>query len=144
MSTVSSAALVQDDEGFGLIEIVVSMFMLALLSLSMLPLLVTSVQQSARNVTLASANQLVQQQLEKARGATTCGALGAAVNASTTTSASSVDSRGVPLQLTEIVAACTITPNTPQGTVNVTVRVIRTDTDQTLSRASTLVYVSGN
>lgn len=55
-----------DDSGFGLIEIVVSMFMLALLAISFLPLLITALKASATNATLATGTQLVNQQLELA------------------------------------------------------------------------------
>ncbi|MFO7691343.1 MAG: type II secretion system protein, partial [Cryobacterium sp.] len=46
------------EQGFGMIEIVVSMFLLALLSIAFLPLLVQSLQVSVQNARLATATQL--------------------------------------------------------------------------------------
>jgi len=60
-------ALVDDESGFGLVEIVVSMFLLALLAISFLPLLITSLKVTVSNTTLATATQLVNQDLEVAR-----------------------------------------------------------------------------
>lgn len=55
------------DDGFGIIEIIVSMFLLALLAVAMLPLLMKSMTVASRNSTIASANQIVGQQLEQLR-----------------------------------------------------------------------------
>ena len=46
-----------DDEGLGLTEIVVAMFILATLALALLPLLITGMQASVRNTTIAAATQ---------------------------------------------------------------------------------------
>ncbi len=145
MNIASSAALVHDDKGFGLIEIVVSMFMLALLSIAMLPLLITSVQQSARNAAAATASQLVQQTLEADQGKTTCSGIGSVINSTTTLQDTPVTSRGVTFQRKTDIGRCPIDSNHPQGTVRVTVTVSRSDpAGQTvLSAASTLVYVTG-
>lgn len=53
-----------DDEGFGLVEIVISMFLLALLAVAFLPLLINALQASVRNSTAATATQLVSEQLD--------------------------------------------------------------------------------
>ncbi len=57
----------RDDSGFGLVEIVVSLLLLALLSIMFLPLLIQGLQISAWNTTLATANQLVNQQIAAAQ-----------------------------------------------------------------------------
>ncbi|MFC5928098.1 hypothetical protein D6T64_10345 [Cryobacterium melibiosiphilum] len=65
-----------EDSGFGVIEIVVSMFLLALLAIGFLPLLVQSLRVSVSNSTLATATQLVTQQMEELRAlGTTCATL---------------------------------------------------------------------
>lgn len=54
------------DKGFGLVEIVISMFLLALLAVAFLPLLVDSLRVTVRNATAATATQLVSEQLDAA------------------------------------------------------------------------------
>jgi type II secretory pathway pseudopilin PulG len=53
--------------GFGMIEIVISMFLLGILAIAFLPVLITSMKASVVNTTVASAAQVVTQQLEQAR-----------------------------------------------------------------------------
>lgn len=52
------------DGGFGLIEIIISMFLLALLAVGFLPLLIDALKVSVRNSTIATATQLVSEQLD--------------------------------------------------------------------------------
>lgn len=54
------------DEGFGLVEIVISMFLLALLAVAFLPLLIDGLRVTVRNATAATATQLVSEQLDAA------------------------------------------------------------------------------
>ena len=56
-----------DDEGLSLIEIVVAMFILALLSVAFLPLLVQGVRQSAQTATIATATQLANARMDAER-----------------------------------------------------------------------------
>ena len=58
---------IRGDEGFGLVEIMVSITLLALLSIMFLPLLIQGLKISAWNTTLATANQLVNQKLAAAQ-----------------------------------------------------------------------------
>ncbi|WP_207454284.1 type II secretion system protein [Herbiconiux sp. SYSU D00978] len=53
------------DGGFGLIEIVVSIFLLGLLAIAYLPLLVQSLQASARNGVTSTASQLLNAELDE-------------------------------------------------------------------------------
>lgn len=53
-----------EDAGFGLVEIVVSMFLLALLAVAFLPLLIDAMRATVRNATTATATQLVSEQLD--------------------------------------------------------------------------------
>ena len=54
-----------NESGFGVVEIVVAMFLLGLLAVAFLPILVQSVRATDTNVTLAEATQVVAQQLER-------------------------------------------------------------------------------
>jgi prepilin-type N-terminal cleavage/methylation domain-containing protein len=65
-----------DDSGFGLVEILVSMFILSIISLAMLPIFINTLQLSSRNVSLTTATQLVSEQMDVARAlAPTCVAI---------------------------------------------------------------------
>lgn len=55
------------DAGLGMIEVVVAMFMLALVAIAALPLLLNGMQRAAENSALATATQLVNEQLQLAR-----------------------------------------------------------------------------
>lgn len=125
----------ESEDGLGLIEIVVSMFLLALTALALLPLLIQGVQASAKNSTTASATQLVSQQVEQARqAATTCQSLrtfGLAAVASVT------DPRGVVLQPVRTVGTC---PASYPGTVTFTASV--TSDGDTLATATTRILVT--
>jgi type II secretory pathway pseudopilin PulG len=127
------------DEGFGLVEIVVSMFILATLAICFLPILVQGIRQSAINSTRATANQIVQSQMEVARSqdpnCSSIAILGAVAVPNVT------DSQGVTLATQRTVGAC---PTTYPGTVRVSVTVTRTDTSAVLVSANTLVYVQVN
>lgn len=52
------------EAGFGLVEILISMFLLSLLAVAFLPLLVDALRVSVRNATIATATQLVSEQLD--------------------------------------------------------------------------------
>jgi len=68
------------ESGFGVIEIIVSMFLLALLAIAFLPLLITSLQVTVTNAQVATATQLVTRQLEQIGAAgSSCSAVKALV-----------------------------------------------------------------
>ena len=58
------------DDGFGMLEIVISMFLIGLLAVAFLPFLVQGLTQSAANRTLAAATQLLNTEFENARAQT--------------------------------------------------------------------------
>jgi Tfp pilus assembly protein PilV len=64
-----------DETGFGLVEIVISMFLVAVLALAFLPVLAQAAQIASVNAVRASATQIVVQQLEQV------GALGSSCSA---------------------------------------------------------------
>ena len=55
----------RDERGFGVVEIVVAMFLIGILAVAFLPILVQSVRVTAVNARLAEATQVVAQQLER-------------------------------------------------------------------------------
>lgn len=140
---IGTAHRAVDDQGIGLIEIVVSMLILAALSLSLLPLLINGTRQSARTAAIASASQLVSGQIVLARAQTkTC----AAVIATPTVSVGAASIyRDVPLQMRVAAGTCPIPAPTSAapGTISYTATVVRSDTGEVLSTATTLIYVAG-
>ena len=127
------------ETGFGLIEIVVSMFLLGLLAIAFLPLLVTSMKATVGNSTIATATQLVDQQMEQARAAgDTCADLTAF---GSSTLAVIDDSRGVRYQPSRTVAACPSAPTQYPRTVSVSVSVSKVGYMEPPVSATTLIYL---
>ncbi len=125
------------DQGISLVEVVVAMMLLAVLAVAFLPVLIQGLQSAAVNATRATANQLVNLQMETAssQGAD-CSLITDLPNASVS---NVVDKRGVTLVTTRTAGTC---PASYPGTVAFTVRVARQDTGAVLSTATTLIYVS--
>lgn len=124
-----------DDQGFGLVEIVVSMFVLAALSLAFIPLLVQGLKLSAENTSLATANQLVNEQLALVQDAGPyCDAVQVLAG-----EADTVDPRGVTIRITTVIDGC---PTSAVGTVKANVTATRMDSGETVVSAATLVYVT--
>ena len=133
------------EDGFGMVEVVVSMFILALIAMALLPLLIQGIKTSARTATTATATQLVNDQLAEltdyAQSQTTlsCAALRTHFPAAST---NTTDSRGVALVVSRTPAAC------PTGiypsTVKFTATVKRTDTtpNTTVAQADILILVN--
>ena len=128
-----------DEEGFGIVEILVSMFLLALLAIAFLPLLITSLTTGVRNTTIATATQLVEQELELARNEEkTCSAattFGAAVTPIST------DARGVSYKPTRLVDPCSTLLTAYPTTVKITVTVSMIGSSVAPISATTLLYL---
>ena len=125
-----------DESGIGLIEIIISMFLLALLATAFLPILIQGMSTSVRTTTVATASQLAGQQLDQLRElGTTCSEVSVFddVMLATTT-----DERGTVYQPRSLVAAC---PAIYPGVVSVRVWVTRNGVVQPLADATTLFYV---
>ena len=123
-----------------MIEIVVSMFLVALMAMAMLPVLIGSMQLTATNVVVTRATQVVSTQFDLARKqselAPSCSSIqGLAV----TTPISVADPNGEPLRYTRNVGAC---PSSYPGTVTFSVTVALTSTGAAMSTAKTLIVVS--
>jgi prepilin-type N-terminal cleavage/methylation domain-containing protein len=69
-------AVRSSDGGFGLVEVVISMFLFAIIAMAALPVLWNGMSISARNAKTATATQLAAKELEIARAAaTSCASL---------------------------------------------------------------------
>ncbi|WP_104083804.1 prepilin-type N-terminal cleavage/methylation domain-containing protein [Cryobacterium sp. Y11] len=56
-----------NDSGFGIVEVIVSMFLLSLMAMAFLPVLVQALQVSRVNASIATATQLLSADLDRAR-----------------------------------------------------------------------------
>jgi len=132
----------QDDAGFGIVEIIVSMLMLAILAVVLAPVIIGGVRATAKMSTIATATQLVNDGLESQRAALVAGGCPATASAATTTT----DARGV--QLTREILFPNLSACAATGLLDVTVRVSTVKqtplfpAGKVLSSADTKVYVS--
>jgi type II secretory pathway pseudopilin PulG len=130
-------------DGFGVIEVVISMLLLSLLSISFVPLLVNSITGTARNATIATATQIVNQEIEGARAvrsptATTPSCLDL-TNFLNVTIASVTDPRGVTLIPTWDATTC---PPSYPGVVRARISVSRSGSANIVAQAVTFIYVA--
>jgi type II secretory pathway pseudopilin PulG len=132
-----------DDRGLGILEIVIAMFLLALLVLSFAPVLVTTVKLSARNTTIATATQIVNQQIEAARAVSTLSTVAVTCTVVTAflavTPAPVVDPRGVTLQAQWDSPSC---PASYPGVVRVRVSVTQAGYSIPTASADTMILVA--
>ncbi len=138
-----------DDEGFGLVEIMVSMTLFAILLMALAPVLIQSFATSARNASIAYATQLVNARIDAARAAgANPDATSACVNyrAFLDTPVPDVtDSRGVVMRVTQTPAGSagvTACPG-PLAVQRFTVTVTRVSTGEKLATATTAIAVPG-
>lgn len=130
------------EAGFGILEVVVSMFLLSIMAMSYIPLLLNSIRDTATNTTIATATQIVNEQIEGARAvrsqqATTpsCTDVIAFLNV---TPAPVVDPRGVTLVPQWTTAVC---PATYPGVVRAEVSVTKLNASTPIASAVTLIFV---
>ena len=134
-STPCGGARATAEAGFGLIEIVVSMFLLGVVAIAFLPLLVQSLQVSTVNATIATATQLVSEQLEKARAhGTVCSAI--------PTSGNAISRVYSDLTVQRERGACPVAPAGYPGVVSFRVAVVQSGSTTPLAEASTLLVVN--
>lgn len=133
----TSLRLRDDDAGFTLIEVLVSMLILAVIALALIPAFVSQMRATSTNTTIATASQLAGQQIDDAQSrAATCAALQAYQSQ---TVAPVIDARGVTLQVQRTVALpC---PSTYPATIKVQVSVTTSGSASSLATATTLVLL---
>lgn len=128
--------------GFGIIEVVVSLFLLSILSLSFIPLLINSIKSTGMNTTMATATQIVNQEIEGAR----------AVRSPTSTSPSCYDiTQFLQVTLAPVTDPRNVTlvpkwdnatcPSSYPGVVRVRVAVTRSGYSSPVAQAITLIFV---
>ena len=143
---LADIAIAGDERGIGIIEIAISMFLIALLVLSFIPVLISSNRLSARNTSMATATQIVNTQIESVRGfaaqsSTTpgCGAVSNRTRGSNAPVAVP-DPRGGSLLAVWGPITC---PSSYPGTVRLSVSVTQTGSTSPIAFADTLIWVSG-
>lgn len=131
------------EDGFGVIEVVVSMFLLSILSVSFIPLLVNSIKSTGKNTTIATATQIVNQEIEGARAVRSPTATAPScldiTNFLSVTIASTTDPRGVTLIPKWDATSC---PATYPGVVRARVSVTRSGSTTPMAQAVTFIYVA--
>lgn len=146
---MNDAAVTDDcgnkEGGFSLIEIVVSMFLLALLVISFLPVLVSTIKLAARNTTIVTATQTVNQQIEAARAVRSATATVPSCDDIRqfllVTQAPVVDPRGITLHA-QWDPFTTCTSSTLPGYVRVKVSVTQVGFASPTASASTFIFVT--
>jgi type II secretory pathway pseudopilin PulG len=131
------------ERGFGMIEIIVSLFLLSLLTMSFIPLLINSQKTAGTNTTLATATQIVNQQLEGARSVRSSASTSPSCLDLTkflqATLAPVIDPRGVTLQPQWNPTVC---PPSYPGVARIGISVTRTGNSVPIASAVTLVFVA--
>ncbi len=128
------------DAGIGLIEIIISMFLISLLAIAFIPVLVSALRASEVNSTTATANRLVSEAIDAARtrGAADCAAA-QLLNATTDT----VDAQGVTLRVVTSVPAVANCTNGSTIRVTVVAFNLADSTRTPIADARTLLYLRG-
>ncbi len=126
------------DAGIGLIEIVISMFLISLLAIAFIPVIVSALRASELNSTSATATRLVSQAIDDARsrGAADCAAA-QLLNATT----QEVDAQGVTITVTTTVP--TVANCTAGSAITVTVIAINNADESVLADARTQIFLTG-
>jgi type II secretory pathway pseudopilin PulG len=136
------------DEGFGLVEIMVSMLIITILMLSMLSVIISALRVNVGNATKATAVELSTQRLEEARQASVTGDC-ANVRSVVEKVVNTTDGRGAPLKVTGVLACAAQTPgdehNEPRlARVTVTVTTTVPGFPDPLVQTATDIYVKFN
>ena len=136
-------SITDDETGVGLIEIVVSMFIIALIAIAFLPFLINSFHATRANTTLATANQLLDQQFDQLRQLQPANC--AAIEAFRSRADASLDrvvdtARNVTLTVTRTFTCPTNLAKS--GSERMTITVVDSSTGAAVTSASTIVYVA--
>ncbi|WP_166876982.1 prepilin-type N-terminal cleavage/methylation domain-containing protein [Salinibacterium sp. ZJ450] len=128
-----------NESGFGLIEIMVSMFLIAMLAVAFLPLLINGLRTTVTNATIATASQLVNEQLDSARDVpANCADISAFDDLPVATT---TDDRGTVYRPHRTVATCSTDPTVYPSVVKVTAWVTKDGETNRLAEAVTLIYL---
>lgn len=132
----------RSDEGLGLVEIMIALFLLAVLAVSFLPVLIQGLQLSVRNATLSTASQVLNEELDLLSAVDgTCAALAAHLAATPVTV---TDERGVSyVPQRALHAGATCTEGAAPSTVQVDLSIDITNQNNGDPMVTTLFYVNG-
>ncbi len=130
------------DSGFGIIEVVISLLLISVLSVSFIPLLWNSLSNAAANTTIVTATQIVNQEIEGARAVrsplgTTPSCLDV-MQFLQITLATVVDPRGVVLQPLWSNTSC---PSLYPGVVRAGISVTKVGQVTPVAQAATYIFV---
>ncbi len=127
---------VNSERGFSLVEVVVSFFVFSLISLALLPVLITAIKMSSNNASLTSATHMVSERMNLVRTQTpTCAAITAFAAVAVP---DIVLPDGMRLRTTQVAGGC---PIAYPGVVAFEVSVAKAGEVGQLAEASTLIFV---
>jgi type II secretory pathway pseudopilin PulG len=128
------------ESGFGIIEVVIAMFLLGIIAIAFLPLLQTSLKLASKNVTSATATQIVNEQMDLARSIPrSCVAL--QEHATETIGLFVSDPRGTVLQIRRTAPAVCPAESEYPTSVAFTTTVTLQGSLKPISEATTLIYL---
>lgn len=140
---VDSRETLSKERGIGILEVVVAIFLLALVVLSFAPVLNNSIKLSGRNTTIATASQIVGEQIETARALRSstatdpsCADIQAFVS---NPQADVLDPRGVMMATKRTYSGC---PSVAPWAVYMGVTVTQTGTTTVLASADTVILMA--
>jgi hypothetical protein len=134
------ATPVAGDAGLGLIEIVISMFLISLLAIAFIPVMVSAIRASTLNSTVATATRLVSQAVDDAR---TRGAVDCAAAQLLNTVTDQVDAQGITLRVTTSVPAVGVCVNGAVMTVTVVAIDLADESLTPIADARTQIFLAG-
>lgn len=119
-----------DDEGFSIVEVIIAMFLLAIVAVAILPALFNGVRYSSQQSAVATATRQLNSFVEQARQTPSCGSLNSAAATKTFT-----DGAGKTLTSSGVVGTCATK-------TAVALRLTAVDgSGTTLATTSALIYI---
>lgn len=132
----------RNDDGFGIVEIIVSLMLLTLLLVALAPVLIQGLRASARAATIAFATQAVNERLQTARAAAqTCADFQDFIDNDLPLAL--FDARGVEITLTQVPATGTVLSCPGDGVQMFGVEAVSAVTNEVLAEAKTAIAVPG-
>ena len=139
MNSEPGGPVVVTDDGLGLLEIVISMFIISLLAIAFIPVMVPGLRATEATSTIATASRLVAQAIETARatGAASCAEAQLLADAIT-----EVDAQGVTIEVTTTVTPLADCTEGSATTVTATARDAADAGGTPLAQARTLLFLA--
>lgn len=132
------------DNGLGLIEIIVSMFLISLLAIAFIPVMVSAIRASTLNSTVATATRLVSQAVNEVREAAREGRAPDCASAQLLNAQDDeVDAQGVTLRVTTTVPALSSCVDNSVITITVVVVDLADATATPIADARTQIFLDG-